>query len=465
MASSARTLARPRRVVLAAGALSAAITTVIAAWPGLRFAYRQPALHVALETTSALAALVAAYLFVGRFQRRRRLDDLILAHALGMFALTNLLFGAIPATIADGPPGRFATWAALICRLLGAMAFATAAFAPSRYVGISRRWWAAAGAPLAVVAVTAVLIGLLEPHLPIGVEARATPEASSAVRLVGHPVVLATQAAIVLLYALAVVGFTRRFERERDELIGWLAVASVLGTIARVNYVLYPSLYSAWVYTGDAFRLLFDLTILFAAAREISSYWRAEAEAAALEERRRIARDLHDGLAQELAFIRRNLQRLDRENPTVRRLEGGAARALDESRRAIAALTEPVDRPLDAALAQAAQDVAAREGTRVALALARGVQAPPGTREALIRIASEAITNAARHGCADLVRVELENGDGLRLRVADTGRGFDPSEPSRGFGLVSMRERAQALGARFRVTSRPGEGTEVEVIV
>jgi signal transduction histidine kinase len=149
----------------------------------------------------------------------------------------------------------------------------------------------------------------------------------------------------------------------------------------------------------------------------------------------------------------------------VRRLEGGAARALDESRRAIAALTEPVDRPLDAALAQAAQDVAAREGTRVALALARDVRVPPGTREALVRIAGEAITNAARHGCADLVRIELENGDAIRLRVADTGRGFDPSAPSRGFGLVSMRERAQSLGGEFRVTSRPGKGTEVEVIV
>jgi signal transduction histidine kinase len=367
--------------------------------------------------------------------------------------------------LAAGAPGRFATWAGLACRLLGAAAFATAAFAPARPLRRSPLWRAAPVAPLVVVGAVAAVVAPLAPHLPVGVVVQATPEASTAVRLVGHPVVLGVQAAIVLLYAAAVAGFARRYEREGDEMIGWLAVASVLATIARVNYVLYPSLYSAWLYTGDAFRLLFDVVVLFAAAREISSYWRAEADAAALEERRRIARDLHDGLAQEVAFIRRNLQRLDRDDPTVRRIEAGAARAVSESRRAIAALTEPVDRPLDAALAEAAQDVAAREGTHVALALSRDVQAPPAVREALVRIAGEAITNAARHGGADLVRVELENGARLRLRIADTGRGFDVSAPSRGFGLVSMRERAASLGGQLHVISNPGEGTEVEVIV
>jgi signal transduction histidine kinase len=283
------------------------------------------------------------------------------------------------------------------------------------------------------------------------------------VRLVGHPALLASQAAIVLLFALAVVGFALRHRREGDEVIGWLAVAAVLGTIARLNYVLYPSLYSEWIYTGDAFRLLFDLAILFAAGREVRSYWRAETEAAALEERRRIARDLHDGLAQELAFIGRNLKRLDREDPVVLRLEGGAARALAESRRAISALTEPADRPLDAALAEVARDVGDREGTHVALALAPDVPATPATRDALVRIVSEAITNAARHGGANVVRVELEDGDRLRLRIADTGQGFDMSVAGRGFGLTSMRERAQSVGGRLRIASAPGEGTEVEV--
>jgi len=145
-------------------------------------------------------------------------------------------------------------------------------------------------------------------------------------------------------------------------------------------------------------------------------------------------------------------------------VERGAARALAESRRAIAALSEPIDRPLDAVLAEAAQDVAAREGTQVALSLAPDVTVGPAHAEALVRIASEAITNAARHGGAQLVRVQLEANGGVALRVADAGRGFDPSRPRPGgFGLVSMRERAEALGGRLHVSSTPGHGTVVEV--
>jgi signal transduction histidine kinase len=302
--------------------------------------------------------------------------------------------------------------------------------------------------------------------VPAGVDTEFTPESSARPRLVGHPAVLAVQLLVMVLFAVAAAGFVRRAERDRDEFIAWLAGGVILGAFARLNYFLYPSLYTKWVYTGDAFRLLFYFTILIGAAREIRSYWHAAAAAAVLEERRRIARDLHDGLAQELAFIGRNVRRLDRESPVVRRVELGAARALAESRRAIAALTEPLDRPLDAVLADVAHDVAAREGTRVALTLAPGVTVTPVQREALIRIASEAITNAARHGGADLVRVRLEDDGGVALRVADRGRGFDPARPPRGgFGLISMRERAEAVGGRFQLTSTPGRGTVVEVIL
>jgi signal transduction histidine kinase len=81
-----------------------------------------------------------------------------------------------------------------------------------------------------------------------------------------------------------------------------------------------------------------------------------------------------------------------------------------------------------------------------------------------VRIVSEAVTNAARHGRAGLVRVELDNGDGVRLRIVDRGRGFDPAQRRPGsFGLTSMRERAEALGGRFSLRSSPGAGTEIEV--
>jgi signal transduction histidine kinase len=186
-----------------------------------------------------------------------------------------------------------------------------------------------------------------------------------------------------------------------------------------------------------------------------------------LEERRRIARDLHDGLAQELAFIGRNLLRLDAREEPVARVAASAERALSESRRAIAALTKPLDEPLEVVLADAVRETADREGTFVDLVLASGIELDYGERDALIRIACEATANAARHGGARLVRVELvARRRRVRLRVSDDGSGFDTAAPSgEGFGLTSMRERAQAVVGSFDVQSQPGSGTTVEVVV
>ncbi len=116
-------------------------------------------------------------------------------------------------------------------------------------------------------------------------------------------------------------------------------------------------------------------------------------------------------------------------------------------------------------LAQATEEVAARTGLDVSFDLAPGIELAAEQREALIRIACEAVTNAAVHGRARGARVELVNGDRVLLRVVDDGVGFDPVEAARrrGFGLVSMRERAEAVGAVFRLDARPGSGTSVEL--
>ena len=98
--------------------------------------------------------------------------------------------------------------------------------------------------------------------------------------------------------------------------------------------------------------------------------------------------------------------------------------------------------------------------------MASDVGASADAREALIRIVREAVTNAARHGHATEVRVELENGNGLRLVVADDGQGFDSDAPrGGGFGIIGMRERAEALGGVFTLSSEPGEGTAIEVVL
>ena len=81
-----------------------------------------------------------------------------------------------------------------------------------------------------------------------------------------------------------------------------------------------------------------------------------------------------------------------------------------------------------------------------------------------MRIACEAVTNAARHSGADRVDLRLErDGSALRLWVSDEGHGFDTADPGRGFGLTSMRERAHSVGAELIVSSVPGHGSRVEV--
>jgi signal transduction histidine kinase len=220
--------------------------------------------------------------------------------------------------------------------------------------------------------------------------------------------------------------------------------------------------------------LFFYLLLFVGAAREIRTYQRLAADAAVHEERRRIARDLHDGLAQELAYISAQTKKLARitaasvdDRRQVEHLARAAERALDESRRAIAALAQPIAQPLATALAEEAMTVAARADATVELDLAPDIEVEPAAREMLLRIVREGVANATRHGGAGKILVQLSNGSGLHLRIIDDGVGFDSAEAAKEgrFGLTSMRDRARAIGGEFHLKTRPGGGTEIEVVL
>jgi signal transduction histidine kinase len=243
----------------------------------------------------------------------------------------------------------------------------------------------------------------------------------------------------------------------------------VLASFARVHYLLFPSLYSDYVYTGDLFRLGFYVCLLIGAAREIRSYWELRTRTAVLEDRRRMARDLHDGLAQELAYLwsqSRSMAGRPPDEATVERIGGAAGRALDEARRAIAALTRPLDEPFGRVLQQVADDLGSRYDVKVVTTVEPDLDLDARLGETLVRIASEAVRNAVRHGRARQIDLTLTTRP-LRLTVTDDGDGFTPASGSGtrvgGFGLTSMRERARSIGADFEITSAPGEGTTVLV--
>ena len=446
------------------------MTVAVAVVPSIGFAYRSGPLHIAFEVAAALIALLAAYLVYLRFRDSRRADDLALVCGLTVTAASNLFFAALPAALPTLEPDPFATWAAVAGRLAGATLIAIAAFAPRRLLNRPRLdARLALLASAALIVAIAIVVAALEPRLPIGIDPGLSPEGPNVPTLAGHTAVHAVQLIALVLFAVAAIGFTRRARTGERELDRWLAPACVLAAFARAHYFLFPSLYSEWVYTGDVFRFGFYLLLLAGAAREIAAFQRLARDATVFDERRRLARDLHDGLAQELGFIVMHARsRMQQANgrPDLELIAVAAERAVDEARRAIAALTRPIDEPLDIAVAQAVEDVAYRTGTSVRLRLDEDVRVEPATREELVRIVREAVANAVRHARTDVVTVELDAVDSVHLRISDDGIGFDPRlTRTGGHGLTSMRERAHALGGELRIESTQHGGTAIDVVV
>jgi signal transduction histidine kinase len=463
--SAGRTMGGARRPVGAALVISGAVTLTAALVPELDFSDHLPAPHVALETAAPLIALLAAFLVFGRFLRSGRLTELALTCSLGALILSELAFITVPVLTEHDSPD-LSVWAALAGRAFGAALFAVAAFVPCRRL---RRPWPALAVSAVAVMTVLLLIAFLTvsfadhlPKVPV-----ATPAQGLSVwpGLRADAVLLVSELIVAVIYGLTAVGFVRRAQRYRDEFFGWLAIAAVLAAAAHVNYFLYWSSLPQSISIGDIFRLCFYLVLLAGFAREIRFYWCALSDAEVLEERRRIARDLHDGLAQELAYLLRSLNSLDGtiDADIKARLRRAAEQAQLEARLTVNTLAASRGQSVNVAIAQAVGEIAARDHVRLELDVPPDIRLPAGRAEALVRIACEAVGNAVHHSGAGRVSLSLRrDGSRVRLRVSDSGSGFEPEAPVTGFGLISMRERASSVGGDLRISTVPGHGTEVE---
>lgn len=454
-----------RTLTILAAMVAGVITAVVELNPHFRLAFGQPQLHAALETAASLVAVLAGFLAFGRLRRRGRLIDLALACALGIIALSNVFFTTVP-TLEDLAASSFIAWSATVSRSLGFMVFGVAAFVSARQ--LRRIGWAQVTVMACMVgglALTVLLGWVFAMHLPAAVTAAPSARLPAPPALHPIPVLLALEMLTALVGGVAAVGYLSRLRRLGDEFFGWLAIAAVFGAASHLNYFLYPSMYVGLVSVGDAFRLCFYAVLLIGSMREIWSYWLALSDAMVVSERQRIAGDLHDGLAQELAYLTRNLESLDGsvEQETLSRLRRATERARLDARLAISRLAAP-DRPtVEDELTDAAGEAAKRFGVALELDLLPGIRLPAEHSDALVRIACEAVTNAARHSGAGQVSLSLRRqGSRVRLRVRDSGSGFDPTGPAAGFGLISMRERASSLDGDLKISSIPGHGTEVE---
>ena len=157
---------------------------------------------------------------------------------------------------------------------------------------------------------------------------------------------LALQLTGACCFAIAAVGLTGRGARSGDAFARRLGLAVLFLAFAKVQYALLPPVGHEWVHVGDVLRLLFCAVLLWAAVLEVAG---AVAARATQCERRRIARDLHDGVAQELAFIRRRAARMIGQ-PDADDIAVAAERALMDSRWAIEHLAQPPDEPLERVL-------------------------------------------------------------------------------------------------------------------
>ncbi|MBI3965991.1 MAG: GAF domain-containing sensor histidine kinase [Chloroflexi bacterium] len=202
---------------------------------------------------------------------------------------------------------------------------------------------------------------------------------------------------------------------------------------------------------------------------------------AAMAERERIARELHDSLAQSLGYIRlraaSGLQALTSDDPVgasaaLSDVGEAASEAQADVREAILGLRSRLgaDRDLTGALREYLERYRLQTGLAVGLDLDDGAPSArlsPMAEVQLLRIIQEALANVRKHSGASEARVRLElvegPGTGLRAIVSDNGRGFDPTRLPGGahFGLATMRERADAVRGSLRVESEPGAGTRV----
>ena len=419
-----------------------------------------------VEIAAAMVlALVSAVLW-GRVHRAPTRRHLLLFTTFCVLAVDNFVSAVFTASFDSLSASQFATWATAGTGLLGAVLLVLAAWLPDEPLERPQRdvlvtLSQTAGAVIGVV----LLAWLLRSRLPGALESEPTSpfdlEYFSA-----HPLLIASEALAGVCWAVATVLFALAAARTGDNLTRWLAIAGVLAAISALNYALLPSHLIELMYLGDYFFLGAVVLLLFAAVREVGAAEAALVDRALHLERRRIAREMHDGVTQELAFIAFQAQAADadpaRAEPALHRIRDAVERALDQSRTAIAELSGPVDESLAGALAMTARVVSRRTGAHIELAMDESLVVSDEVRLALVHATRDALAHATRSGAAT-VRIELRRDAKLELRISTDSVPFDGL--TRWPELASIRDRIAAVDGVLTLTPGPAAGSTLELQV
>lgn len=471
--------------------------------PSLNIVIIDRTLDVALTSLTFVATAGLAALALLRHRETGRFAFFLQASSFVLWAMFSAVTVALLLLKLDGrlgmtlgQPEQLPAWISAFTRMgIGALFLASGVAAVREMVGGASRSLGRLFAPVAVVAVLAVVLYPIRELLPVLIEAAGLQvllgDPGSVALLPGITgLAIAMVVITVVLLVGAVILYRVNWMRGGPVSDSFTALGLVVLAVAELQYAFWPSVYTGLVTLSDLLRLAAytvlvagtvsdqraDLRALRKAYRTLDRMRVTEAERAALEERARLAREIHDGLAQHLWFAKLKLERL---GPSLgeadRALAGEAIKAVDaaivEARQALLTMRTSLDQsmPLSDMLARTVDEFARSSGVRVEYAAGAGLPGalPARPQVELLRIVQEALTNVRKHADATVVRVRAEsNGRDLLVSVSDNGRGFDTGQVhGEGLGLRGMEERARLIGGEVRVASEQLGGTTVEVRV
>jgi len=433
--------------------LLASATALFAVNESLQSAYELPETRLVVDTAVAVVAGIVSVLASVRFLVEGRTLDLLLAAGFWSIALGTTAFGLVP-VLGGGSLPPAAAWALVCARVLGAALIAGAPYFGGR-LGARRRGLVAVGVGVPALLAAAAL------------SLRTFERTDISIELVEDPSVVLAGALLSALWLVALIGFGLRYRRYGRDLDRWMCVAATLALFADLHLVLTPVLSSEYVLQGDFLRL-------FAYGILLVGVWRAISEAefgrAVADERARVAREIHDGLAQYLFAISAQVSMLESGaalEQVLPRLKQASVAAQQEARFAVLALSSAGGSArFDSALRRYVDVLTADGEIDVELDVDRQVRLAPDEQIEVFRIVQEGLGNARRHAGASHVEVAIAHRGGRRIvSVSDDGIGFDEGAASAGLGLQNMRLRAEAIEGELSLRSAPGRGTAIEVVL
>jgi signal transduction histidine kinase len=425
--------------------------------PVLRAGYHLPELRLVLTTLYAVGGGLVALLTASRFSAEGRRFDLFLC---GGFFTTSLAWAAfaVGPAVTGLAEHRTETWAGLAGILVGWTLVAAAPFVRGRVE--NRR-----------TALVDLLIGLTFVLFLVWAGSRALglglPDLQPAQGRNGPNLLTEMPALLALVNLVGVVGFGRRFRAHGEDLDRWLALGLTLMLFGSIHLIFSPLAGTAVVAQGDFLRLLAYCVLLVGVWRAIRS---TEFRRAVAEERARVAREIHDGLAQYLFAVTTHMSMLEASvgtKETLPRLKEAALAAQQEARFAVLALSSASgSAPFDAALRRYVDFLTADGALEVELEIDAGMQLAPDEQIEVFRIVQEGLSNTRRHaGARKALLLVARRGVDRLVALYDDGDGFESPSDAAGQGLLNMRQRAAAIGGAFSLRSVPGRGTALEVVL